>query len=200
MVPGPVALEETAEDAEPRSGPRDPTGIAAHEPYLRLIRGVLVTRKVPSADLEDVRQDVVMGVLRAVASPEPVRSMRKLIVYIAGCRAVSHLRRAALRRGLPLDEEAEGGSVPESQRAFPDPHRAIEERERAAALPLLLERLPPKLREVFCLVDLEEMTVAGAARALGLKESTARLRYNRARERFEELRGPVRAEIERRGR
>jgi RNA polymerase sigma-70 factor (ECF subfamily) len=199
MVPGPAALEEMAEDAEPPSGPRDPEGIAAHGPYLRLIRGILVAKKVPHNDVEDVQQDVVIDVLRAVASPVPIRSMRKLITRISHATAANHFRRAALRRCLPFDDALEGGAAPASQRTFPEPDRALEERERAAALPLLLEKLEPELRDVFLLIDIEQKTAAEAAQVLGLKESTVRWRRDRARARFEVLVRQVRAESERLG-
>jgi RNA polymerase sigma factor (sigma-70 family) len=187
----------------PRPLPPRPTPdeIAAHRPYHRLVRRILLLGGVRGeADVEDRQQNVFMAVLKTVGSERAagreVSSMEGLFSRVAVAQAAEHHRDRA-RRGNVGQYDDEEAVAPDSQQGIPTPRRAALLKERAGALELLLERMEPELRAPFILVDIEEMRMQQTADLLSLPYSTVRWRVDQARKRFEALMGPVRAEIER---
>ena len=67
-------------------------------------------------------------------------------------------------------------------RAWPDPEQALSRRETREAVRRAVDRLPESYRSVLVLRDLEEMSTAEAARALGLTENAVKIRLHRARQ------------------
>lgn len=179
-------------DAEPH----DPDGIAAHRPYYTLARRILRWHRVPPQDIEDVVQETMIAFVRRVPAIEavaPVRSMSALLARFTADKAADYWREERARDPIVQVEDERTGT-PDSQ-GIPRPDQAGLLKERTRALDLLLDRMEPHLREVFVLIELGEMKVEKVMDALGIPEGTVRSRRDRARKRFEELIGPVRAEL-----
>jgi RNA polymerase sigma factor (sigma-70 family) len=189
--------------ASPLPSRPTPDEIAAHRPFHRLVRRILIHGGVREPDVEDRHQNVFLAVLLMVdserAAGREVSSMERLLSRVAIAQVAEHHRARAVR-GSVMPYEDDGAAGPDSTQGIPTPHRAVALKERAGALELLLERMEPKLRAVFILVEIEEMGVQDAADVLELPHPTVKGRLTRARKRFEALKGPVRAEIEQGGR
>ena len=91
-----------------------------------------------------------------------------------------NVRRGALRRGVP---EASAPDLVDSAAA--DPREAAEQAEAGRLLVEIVACLTEEQREVFLLVEIEEMPVPEAADALGINPNTCYSRLRAARSRFE---------------
>jgi RNA polymerase sigma-70 factor (ECF subfamily) len=184
-------------ESPPSSGsPRTPEGIAAHRPYHHLIRRIVRAKGVPEPDAEDAQQDVLMAAIEADRSGN-VRSMRGLISAIA-LRWVADYCRAKGKRG-PVLEHDDSRPAPDAEESFPEPDLFAVRKERVKALHAILEQMEPDLRDVFILIDIEELGGKEAAAILEIDVAALRQRIRRARERFAELIGPFRAKLRRGG-
>jgi len=136
---------------------------------------------------EDVVQEVFLGLMRGASRYDPARS--SLTTYLYGA-ARHQVRRRLLRDRLfvSIDDGdgsgtgrgqtgARSGTVPSSdtvdelsrQRDLRDLRRAI-------------LTLPPRYREVVVLCDLQDVSYADAAQAIGCAVGTVRSRLHRARQ------------------
>jgi RNA polymerase sigma-70 factor (ECF subfamily) len=183
----------------PTSGP-DLDAIAAHRPYHHLIRRLLQRSGVRPTEIEDAHQDVLTALVVSLPSHWPVKSLEAFIATITLRRAADCHRRRARSERLSTDGDAADSAVaPDSQQGIPPPDRASLLKERVRTLDVLLGRMDPELREVFILIEIEEMGVEAVAAALEMLESTVRSRRDRARKQFEELIRRHQAEKKRRG-
>lgn len=147
---------------------------AVYEECFSSIWKKLARLGVPSAQLDDVTQDVFLAIHRRLGE---LRDPSKLKAWTTGfaIRAASDVRRSLRRRG-PHEE------VPES---LPAPHQTdapFDKEEGLAVLQAVLAKLPDDQREVFVLIELEEMSGPEVAMALELNLNTvySRLRLARA--------------------
>jgi RNA polymerase sigma-70 factor (ECF subfamily) len=127
---------------------------------------------------EDVTQDVFLIVMRDAARYEPGRST--VAAWLCG------IARNCVRQRLERDgkwESLEDEAAREEAQAVvqPDPLSELARSERAAMLRRAVLALPVRYREVVVLCDLEELTYAEAADALGCAIGTVRSRLHRAR-------------------
>jgi RNA polymerase sigma-70 factor (ECF subfamily) len=126
---------------------------------------------------EDVTQDVFLIVMRDAARYEPGRST--VAAWLCG------IARNCVRQRLERDgrweslEEAAGEEPPAV--VLPDPLGELTRSERVETLRRAVIALPVRYREVVVLCDLEELTYAEAADALGCAIGTVRSRLHRAR-------------------
>jgi RNA polymerase sigma-70 factor (ECF subfamily) len=125
---------------------------------------------------EDVVQDAMVRGLTYVHSFRGENARAWLLQIV---RTVAYTRFAA-RRGaaeVPLDPE------PAAEIADPadDPEVSLFQRERQATLEQTLAALPPELREVIVLRELEEMSYRDIARVVGVPLGTVMSRLWRAR-------------------
>jgi len=127
---------------------------------------------------EDVKQDVFMIVMRDAARYEPGRSTAA--AWLCGI-ARNCVRQRLERDGRweSLDDEAAGEDG--QAVAHPDPLAELTRGERVDMLRRAVIALPVRYREVVVLCDLEELTYAEAADALGCAIGTVRSRLHRAR-------------------
>ncbi len=132
----------------------------------------------PSADVEDVVQDVFLNVYRSLPS---FRGDAKVSTWLS--RLATNVTRMYLRRGRSRPRFADV-EVPEAPResAPPDgPDVQVEKAERVRALYRLLETLSEKKREVLVLHDLEGVPAKEIAEMAGIPVHTVRTRLFYAR-------------------
>lgn len=129
---------------------------------------------VADADADDVTQEVFLVVHRRLGEFEARSALRTWIYGICVRAASDHRRRAYQRRELPTDE------VPDEGQSAPQ-HRQLEARRACDRLDTSLARLDDDRRAVFVLYELEELTMAEVAAALGCPLQTAYSRLVAAR-------------------
>jgi RNA polymerase sigma-70 factor, ECF subfamily len=126
---------------------------------------------------EDVVQDVFMTVIRDAGRYRPGGS--GVLPWLLGI-AHNHVRRWRHRRTfvpLPLDESRAGRGLA----AETDPVGDLTRERHEAELARALLALPARYREVIVLCDLQELSYAAAAAALGCAIGTIRSRLHRGR-------------------
>ena len=130
---------------------------------------------------EDVVQEVFMALIREGQRFDPARGT--LSSYLYGVARNQVLRR--LERDRPfaasLDEEGHGEAAAETMDARPDPLSELARAETVASVRQAVLALPAHYREVVVLCELQEMSYAEAAGALGCAVGTVRSRLHRAR-------------------
>lgn len=128
----------------------------------------------PSVDAEAAAQEVLIVMLDRldrIDGPEVVQSW----LFSATRRILSqHRRRAWFRRWLP------GASVDQVASAT-NPERRSSAREALTEVQDIVSRLPPRLAEVWVLVQVEARTVPEVVELTGVPEGTLRTRLRRAR-------------------
>jgi len=124
--------------------------------------------------VEDVAQEVFLVVHKKLAEFDDRSGMRAWLYGIAVRKASEHRRRAWVRRERSVDEPPEVVSPPEQL-------AEVERRQAVAILEGILERLDPKKREVFVLFELEQLSLAEVALAVGCPLQTAYSRLQAAR-------------------
>ena len=142
-----------------------------HAPF---VWRVLRRHGVPERELEDAFQEVFLVVHRRLPEFEARSSLRTWIYGIAVRIALGLRRRAFMRRELLVTGPEEVSS------AF-DLVDSYARHEAQQWLKSALSELPRAKREVFVLYELEEMTIAETAAALGIPENTALYRLYGAR-------------------
>lgn len=126
------------------------------------------------ADREDLVQDIVFAIWRALPGFRGECSERTFVYRIAHNRGLTHRAGRGRRAMEPLDEHAEvpdPGADPEQ-----DLHRVLN-RERLLDA---VQRLPAPLRQVTVL-NLSGLPPAEIAEVLGITENNAAVRLSRAR-------------------
>ena len=130
---------------------------------------------------EDVVQEVFMALIREGQRFDPARGT--LSSYLYGVARNQVLRR--LERDRPfaasLDEEGHGEAADDAADARPDPLSELARAETVASVRQAVLALPAHYREVIVLCELQEMSYAEAAGALGCAVGTVRSRLHRAR-------------------
>jgi RNA polymerase sigma-70 factor (ECF subfamily) len=127
---------------------------------------------------DDVTQDVFVAVIRDAGRFEPGRA--SVAAWLCGIARNYVRRRLALDRGqAPIDSEE--GLEAVLQAASPDPLDDLTTEEAIEALRRAVLSLPLRYREVIVLCDLQEVSYADAAAALGCPVGTVRSRLNRGR-------------------
>jgi RNA polymerase sigma-70 factor (ECF subfamily) len=126
---------------------------------------------------EDIAQDVFMTVIRDAHRYLPGRS--GVVPWLLGI-ARNHVRRRAAERALHPLSALNAAALRMPGNAANDVERDDEiQRLRAAIV-----RLPRRYREVVVLCDLQELTYAEAAEAIGCATGTVRSRLHRGRARL----------------
>jgi RNA polymerase sigma-70 factor (ECF subfamily) len=131
---------------------------------------------VPEANAEDGAQEVFLVVHRRLASYDPAQPLRAWLWGIARHVAANHRRTAARdarRVGALASVRLDSGDSPERHR------------ELAFVREIVLE-LDEPLRDVLVLSDVEGLTAAEIASALGANVNTVYSRLRIARQRFAE--------------
>jgi len=128
---------------------------------------------------EDVVQDVFLDLMRQASQFDPARS--RLTTYLYAL-ARYRVRRQWLRQRRWTALESlidEGGEVVD---AAADPHAEAASRQALGHLRRSVLSLPARYREVVVLCDVQELSYADAAAALGVAVGTVRSRLHRGRQ------------------
>jgi RNA polymerase sigma-70 factor, ECF subfamily len=168
----------------PSSAVAQPCAAALSSPDVRAIfdqQAAFVWRSlrrlgVPSADLEDATQEVFMVVHTRLAEYQERAAIRSWLYAICMRVSSSHRRRLRRRRETVVPETPEV-FTPATQQ------HSIEQQEALVLGERLLEALPEKQRAVFILYDVEHMSMAEVAAAVGCPVQTAYARLYKAPER-----------------
>ncbi|HYP76060.1 MAG TPA: sigma-70 family RNA polymerase sigma factor [Polyangiaceae bacterium] len=169
VLPAPAAMRMPRSDARLRSA------VANH---VALVWRVLRRTGLGPADAEDASQDV-FWVLAQRFDDVPERAQRSFLVSTA-LRVASDRKQSKWHRSVSagLDVEARVSDAP-----LPD--EALDIRRAGALLDEALATLDEFERSVFVLAELEQLTRAEVAEALGIPEGTVASRLKRARESLE---------------
>lgn len=142
--------------------------------YAPYVLGLVRRLGVREAEVEDVAQEVFIVVHRQLPSFEGRSSLKTWLCGITLRTVANHRRKVMRRREAAF--EASG-----DLHADADQDTALERQDDAATLQNALDRLSPKLREVFVLYEIEELPMADVARSLGCPRFTAYTRLHAAR-------------------
>jgi RNA polymerase sigma-70 factor (ECF subfamily) len=148
---------------------------AQFDAHAAFVWRVLARHGLPRRELEDGCQEVFLVLYRRAAELESGSNVRTWLYGVAVRVALGMRRRAYHRREQLTEAALESGAAAQ-------PFEAVRSRELHQQLMAALAELPRVRREVFVLYELEDMTIAEAARALGIPENTALYRLHAARE------------------
>lgn len=126
---------------------------------------------VPDASVDDVVQDVLLVVHRRFHEFE-WRSTIETWLFAILIRVV-HSHRRSIKRSHNVETLDQQLS---ETLASGDLVKDMERRDAARLLHQLLDRLPDERREVVVAVEIEQMSIAEAAEALGIPLTTAQMR------------------------
>lgn len=134
---------------------------------------------VAEQDAQDAGQAVLIVFARKIGSVA-TGAERSFLLGTALRVAADYRKSERRKRELAVGELA----LTEARGPGPDAEQEAEQRRKRRWLDHLLARLPTELREVFVLVELEELTMADTASVLGVPAGTVASRLRRAREAF----------------
>jgi RNA polymerase sigma-70 factor, ECF subfamily len=170
----PLALVEQQASTAEHPKPPAPTLADVFRQYAPFAWRALRRLGVPEADVDDVCQEVFVVVHRKLGDFEGRSTLRTWIYGICARTASDYRRSGRVRREIvtdaPPEAAAEGGQ-----------HDAVALRQARAALDRILDTLDDDKRAVFVLYEIEELTMAEVAEALGCPLQTAYSRLHAAR-------------------
>lgn len=123
----------------------------------------------------DLTQETFMKAWQALPRWQPQAQFRTWLFQIARNGALDLLRRRAAVEFVPIDED------PGMPAHAPGPEEGLDLRQRFGLLEAALRRLPVEHREVLLLREVEDLSYAEIAAALGIQEGTVKSRIARAR-------------------
>ena len=129
---------------------------------------------IPESDVEDVCQEVFVVVHRKLGDFEGRSSLRTWIYGICARTASDYRRSGRVRREVVTDTPPDAPQDGGQQDAF-----AL--KQARATLDRILDQLDDDKRSVFVLYEIEELTMAEVAEALGCPLQTAYSRLHAAR-------------------
>jgi RNA polymerase sigma-70 factor (ECF subfamily) len=161
----------------------------AWDRFAPLVESLLFRTLGPSADVDDLLQDVFFVLYRRAAEIRDPSALSGFVVGVTMRAARSELRRRRLRRWLSLTAF---GEVPDEP-VVPADHAS---RTAVSRLYAILDRLDPDARLAFVLRHAQGLELVEVAEALGCSLATAKRRLAKATERvlFHAERDPVLAE------
>jgi RNA polymerase sigma factor (sigma-70 family) len=145
--------------------------LAAHGSALsRLARSYVAT----TADRDDLVQDIIVAIWRALPRFRGECSERTFVFRIAHNRAIAYIT----RRRLPIEDAAEEFDVEDSR---PNPEETLSAEQQGQRLLDAVQRLPVNHRQVMTLM-LEGLSYSEIADVLGISETNVGARLTRARQ------------------
>jgi len=144
--------------------------------YQQRIGGYLYRLVGDRETAEDLTQETFMRAYRALPTAHAIGAFRAWLFRIATNLARDQLRRQRRIRWLPLDSDR--------MELAGQPFSLVEE---ADAVHRVLARLSANDRAMLLLCAGEDLSYGEAGTALGVTANTARMRYTRAKKRFQAL-------------
>jgi RNA polymerase sigma-70 factor (ECF subfamily) len=174
-------LQAEAAPSSPRAAPAVETSYdAIYREHFDFVWRNVRRLGVPEAAADDAVQDVFVVVHRRLAEFEGRSSMRTWLFGILARVARDH-RRSRARQA----NKAEALAAEAQPDSTPTPADLAARHQAAQILERLLDQIDEEKREIFVLVELEQMSVADVADALALNVNTAHARLRAARQQFE---------------
>lgn len=130
-----------------------------------LVRRMLQRSMGPDQEIDDLLQEVFMGLVKSVTRLEDPSTLRAYLVGIAFRSAAMEIRRRKVRRWVTLTRT---GEVPDGPTAQEQP----EERRALHALYRILDTLSARERLIFVARHVEGMQIEETAQALQLSKAT----------------------------
>ncbi len=163
------------------------------EAYYKMIYHLSYKMLGDAQDAEDVLQETFLKAYRHLGSFDGRSSLSTWLYRIATNEALMFLRRKKPDL-VSIDEPVETGEVEAEPLQIVDwcclPEAELLSSEAQAHLDRAVENLPPSLRVVFVLRDLQGLSTLETAEVLNLSENAVKTRLSRARLRLrEELSG-----------
>jgi len=141
------------------------------------------------AEAEDVMQETFLNAFKGIDRFDGRSGLRTWLYRIAYNAAMMRLRRPK-REFISVEaasEPEEGTPVPRELYDWgAAPEQELEKAELRAVMEKAIEDLPEKLRVVFVMRELEELSTEETAEALGIKQEVVKTRLHRARLRLRE--------------
>lgn len=128
-------------------------------------------------DAADCFQQAYVELVARMRRGDSVRHAAALLKRIAAARAIDAVRRRVRDRGRTEDVDAH--QIPALREASPDEH--AEAGELLAALRIALTELPERQAAAFVLTQIEDLSQADAARAIGVTSVHLSVLLRRAR-------------------
>jgi RNA polymerase sigma-70 factor (ECF subfamily) len=155
--------------------------------YSGFVWRVLLRLGVAESDVEDVAQEVFLGVHRNLHTFEGRCSLRTWVYGICHRRAIDYRRRASARPEVPTDEPPDAGEEATQE-------EGLDLELVRARLNQLLESLDDEKRAVFVMFEVEGLPMEEVAEVVGCPLQTAYSRLYAARRKVEALAQRMRAQ------
>ena len=155
------------------------------QPYERAVFLAANSILQNEADAEDVAQEAFLKALRHLPGFRRESKFSTWLIQIAINESRMRLRKDRKHLYDSIDEGNEDNDGDYIPTDFADwreiPSEALQRKELKSALQRALDSLSPKYREVFMLRDVQELSIADTAAALGITEASVKTRLLRAR-------------------
>lgn len=178
---GPLAAEEGTHAIDV------PPFAEVFKTYSAFVWRVLLRLGVSEADVEDVAQEVFLGVHRNLTRFEGRCSLRTWVYGICHRRAVDYRRRAHMRHEVTTEEPPDAGSEADQE----DGLDLANARRQLAGV---LDSLDEDKRSVFVLFEIEQIPMEEVAEIVGCPLQTAYSRLYAARRKIEGAASRLRAQ------
>lgn len=136
------------------------------------------------AEAEDVMQETFLNAFKGIGRFDGRSELRTWLYRIAYNAAMMRLRRAQ-PEFVSVDEALEPEDGTPLPRQLFDwsrvPEQDLEKAELRAEMEKAIQEMPEKLRSVFVMRELEELSTEETAQALGMKAESVKTRLHRAR-------------------
>jgi RNA polymerase sigma-70 factor (ECF subfamily) len=198
--------DSTASTLSPAPASRDPELIARilagerelfHElvrPYEKSVYMAAYAILQNEQDAEDAAQESVLKALKNLRNFRAEARFSTWLVSIAINEARGRLRHARVLKFESLDtlqQDDEGAPVPAVISDWREvPSQALERKELRQMLQAAIARLPEIYRETILLRDVQELSIADTAAALGVSEGVVKTRLLRARLMMQKILAP----------
>lgn len=126
------------------------------------------------ADADDVLADSMVAAFQSLSDLESDEKFRAWLMQIGRRLCWRMKKKQQLAPFLVLDEFSFSSSEP-------SPDDKLFESDMAKCLHFALDQLPPKLRDVYVMRDLEQQSLEQISQSLGISEGNARVRLTRGR-------------------
>jgi RNA polymerase sigma-70 factor, ECF subfamily len=165
------------------------------QPYERAVFLAAVSILRNDSDAEEVAQEAVLKALKNLIRFRQEAKFSTWLIQIAINEAKMKLRKDRRHLYDSLDESQRGEDGDYIPTDFADwreiPSEALEQKEVREAITKALNCLPEKYRTVLVLRDVQQMSIAETALALGISEENVKTRTSRARLQMRDLLAPL---------